>query len=179
MIHKYYSEPLISSLPTLKKLEVSFCNSLRYVFNSSMAGHFVHLKELNISYCSMMEAVVEREEEIEDGQERKVDTTLFPQLGKLQLNNLPNLRRFCHFTHTLDLPMLSELDIWHCPSMDAFSEGHVSTPNLSLLDISWNGDLNNALPLLQEVRSHILWRILSAHFILHTGSSMHITKLST
>ncbi|KAH7839851.1 hypothetical protein Vadar_009638 [Vaccinium darrowii] len=102
-----------------------------------------------------MEAVVEREEEIEDEQERKVDTTLFPQLGKLQLNNLPNLRRFCHFTHTLELPMLSELDIWHCPSMYAFSMGHVSTPNLSLPDVSWNGDLNNALPLLQEKREKV------------------------
>ncbi|KAH7840319.1 hypothetical protein Vadar_015529 [Vaccinium darrowii] len=158
---KYFSELLISSFPTVKKLEVSFFRGSGYVFHSSLAGHLVHLKELNISNCWDVEAVFGREEEIEDGQERKVDTTLFPQLRKLQLNNLLNLKRFCHFTHTLELPMLSELDIRGCHSMEEFSLGHVSTPNLSSPgiswnrvlnpDISWNGDLNNAIRLLQKV----------------------------
>ncbi|KAH7854769.1 hypothetical protein Vadar_017612 [Vaccinium darrowii] len=144
------SELPTSSFSKLKKLEVRYCASLRNIFHPSMARGLVSLQELLIKGCSTLEAVVGKEEEVQGGHGRKIDKTLFPQLGELQLGSLPNLRRFCHFTHPLELPLLSEMDILFCPRMDEFSLGHVSAPNLSLPGILWNGDLNNAMQLLQK-----------------------------
>ncbi|KAH7853284.1 hypothetical protein Vadar_000920 [Vaccinium darrowii] len=144
------SELPTSSFSKLKKLEVRYCASLRNIFHPSMARGLVNLQELIIKGCSTLEAIVGKEEEVQGGHGRKIDKTLFPQLGELQLGSLPNLRRFCHFTHPLELPLLNEMDILFCPRMDEFSLGHVSAPNLSLPDTLWNGDLNNAMQLLQK-----------------------------
>jgi len=109
----------------------------------------VNLQDLLIDDCSTLEVVVGKEEEVGHG--RKIDKTLFPQLIKLQLGSLPKLKRFCHFTQPLEIPLLRAMGIADCPSMDAFSWGPVSVPNLSLPGISLNGDLNNAIQSLQKM----------------------------
>ncbi|KAH7854981.1 hypothetical protein Vadar_019801 [Vaccinium darrowii] len=149
------SELLSSSFSKLEKLEVSNCTSLRNMFHPSMAGCLVNLKELLIEDFSTLEAVVGKEEEVgEHG--IKMDKTMFPQLGKLHLRSLPNLRMFCQFTYPLELPLLSKMVIVLCPSMDVFSLGKVSTPNLSLSSLLGYGDLINAKQLLREAR-HQYW----------------------
>ncbi|KAH7844304.1 hypothetical protein Vadar_026625 [Vaccinium darrowii] len=143
------SELPTASFTKLKELKVRYCGSLRNMFHPSMAGGLLNLQNLFISDCSILEAVVGKEEQV-GGHGRQKEKTLFPKLGKLQLGRLPNLRRFCHFTHPLEIPLLSKVDILDCPNMDAFSLEPVSAPNLSLPGTSWKGDLNNAIPLLQE-----------------------------
>ncbi|KAH7853817.1 hypothetical protein Vadar_006917 [Vaccinium darrowii] len=135
-------------IPSLEYLRLSGLENVRNVFNPSMAGGLVNLQNLSIDDCSTLEVVVGKEEEVGHG--RKIDKTLFPQLIKLQLGSLLKLKRFCHFTQPLEIPLLRAMGIADCPSMDAFSLGHVSVPNLSLPGISWNGDLNNAIQSLQK-----------------------------
>ncbi|KAH7856168.1 hypothetical protein Vadar_033533 [Vaccinium darrowii] len=144
------SELFDFSFSKLKELEVEDCGSLTDLFHPSMAGILVNLQKLVIKNCHKMNSVVGREEEIEDGQGRAIEKTLFPQLIVLELHRLPNLRRFCYFTHPIE-SQLRRIYISDCPSMDAFSLGNVSAPNLSLPGVSWNGNLNNAIQLLQEV----------------------------
>ncbi|KAH7855734.1 hypothetical protein Vadar_028231 [Vaccinium darrowii] len=143
------SELLDFSFSKLKELEVEDCGSLTDLFPPSMAGGLVNLQKLVIKNCQKMKAVVGREEEIEDGQGRAIEKTPFPQLIVLELHRLPNLSRFCYFTHSIE-SQLRRIYISDCPSMEAFSLGNVSAPNLSLPRISWNGNLNNAIQLLQE-----------------------------
>ncbi|KAH7853964.1 hypothetical protein Vadar_008583 [Vaccinium darrowii] len=152
---KYVSDLWCSKLPSssfskLEKLTVGDCGSLRNIFHPSMAGGLVNVKELLIEDCSTLEAVVGKEEEVEGEHGIKIDKTLFPQLGKLDLHSLPNLRMFCHFAYPLELPLLSEMAILFCPSMDVFSLGRMSTPNLSLSSLRGYGDLINAKQLLRE-----------------------------
>lgn len=106
----------------LKELEVEDCGSLRNMFHFSMAGGLVNLQKLIIRNCLEMEVVVGGEEEIEDGQGREIERTLFPQLIELELCRLPRLRRFCDSTHPIDdqLSQLSKIHISDCPGMDAF-----------------------------------------------------------
>jgi hypothetical protein len=139
------------AIPSLEYLQLSGLENVRNVFNPSMAGGLVNLQDLLIDDCSTLEVVVGKEEEV-GGHGRKIDKTLlFPQLIKLQLGSLPKLKRFCHFTQPLEIPLLRAMGIADCPSMDAFSWGPVSVPNLSLPGISLNGDLNNAVQSLQKM----------------------------
>ncbi|KAH7858452.1 hypothetical protein Vadar_024013 [Vaccinium darrowii] len=92
-----------------------------------------------------MEMIVDWEE----GQEREIPKTMFPQLMNLELKSLPRLTRFCHFTHIpIELPLLSKIDISGCRSMDAFFFGPVSAPNFYFQGVS--GNINQAIEFMQE-----------------------------
>ncbi|XP_058202402.1 uncharacterized protein LOC131316902 [Rhododendron vialii] len=88
------SELPTSSFSQLKTLNVRGFTNLRSMFHPSIVGGLANLSELVIKDCSKMEGVVYWEEEIEDGQGRKVEKTLFPLLRKLELSNLPNFVSF-------------------------------------------------------------------------------------
>ncbi|KAF7148449.1 hypothetical protein RHSIM_Rhsim03G0023800 [Rhododendron simsii] len=124
------------TFPRLKNLELEGCASLRNIFRPCMVKVLENLRELIVNDCLKMESVIDKEEEEQDGQERKTDKTLFHSLSKLELRGLPELRKFCHFTRPLELTLLSKMVICDCPSMDSFSSGPVSTPNLSLKGVS-------------------------------------------
>ncbi|KAH7855474.1 hypothetical protein Vadar_025311 [Vaccinium darrowii] len=127
-----------SSLSKLNFLKAKRCVKLKNIFRPSMAEVFVNLQELIINDCSKMKAIVDGEEEVEDGQRRKTGETLFPHFSKLELRHLPELRRVCHFAHPLKLPLLSQMVIEVCPSLNSFSSGSVSTPNLFARDVSYD-----------------------------------------
>ncbi|KAG5555916.1 hypothetical protein RHGRI_006538 [Rhododendron griersonianum] len=93
------SELPTSSFSKLKKLNVRGFANLRRTFHPSMVGGLANLSELVIIDCLKMEGVVYWEEEIEDGQGRKVEKTMFPLLRKLQLLRLPNLVSFFPDAH--------------------------------------------------------------------------------
>ncbi|KAH7847078.1 hypothetical protein Vadar_021591 [Vaccinium darrowii] len=136
----WFSELPTGSFSELKELEVIECKNLRTTFPPSMVEALANLEKLVIRNCSKMEAVVNSEEK---GQGRKIDKAMFPQLKKLELHSLPNLRMFCSFTRPSDLPLLRQKDIRDCPSMDAFSLGHLSFPKLCLPGTSSKDILNH------------------------------------
>nr|POE88931.1 disease resistance protein [Quercus suber] len=74
----------------LRIVKVENCDQLKFVFTSSIAKGLSQLQELEIRECSIMGAVVIKEEgDIEDG-----DMILFPQLRRLALQRLPKLMSF-------------------------------------------------------------------------------------
>ncbi|KAH7858563.1 hypothetical protein Vadar_025316 [Vaccinium darrowii] len=111
------------------------------MFCPSMAAVLVNLQTLTIKNCSKMEMIVDWEE----GQEREIPKTLFPQLMNLELKSLPRLTRFCHFTHPIELPLLSKIDISGCRSMNF---GPVSAPNFYFQGVS--GNIDHAIEFMQK-----------------------------
>ena len=89
----------MGSFQSLRKLEVSNCNELIFVFSLTILGCFGQLQELVIKNCKVMHAIVamERKHEIqvnEITEDNKTDIVDFTQLRTLDLQNLPNLMGF-------------------------------------------------------------------------------------
>ncbi|XP_059441636.1 disease resistance protein At4g27190-like [Corylus avellana] len=79
-----------TSFRNLRIVKVQHCDKLKFVFSSSMAWGLKQLEELEVRECSIMGAIVMREEgSIED-----TDAFLFPQLRRLALKHLPELISF-------------------------------------------------------------------------------------
>ncbi|KAH7854329.1 hypothetical protein Vadar_012615 [Vaccinium darrowii] len=68
--------------------EIDGCHSLRYVFGPSLVKSISQLRQLTIRGCEMLSRIVA--EENETG-ESSVDEVKFPQLERLELQDLPNL----------------------------------------------------------------------------------------
>ncbi|KAI7990670.1 putative disease resistance protein [Camellia lanceoleosa] len=115
------------SFNKLIELNVSDCGSLRNMFSPFMARHLVHLKRLVIIKCSMMEEVVAKEEDEEEG---RINRTPLPKLECLKLIDLPELKSFCHVTHDWELPLVDNVTVLKCPEMKTFSHGVICTPKL-------------------------------------------------
>ena len=83
------------SFGNLRKLEVYDCDSLRFMFSSSVVGYFSKLQEIDIRRCNGMSAIVakEREEEIEIN-DIMTNTMEFPQLRCFRIECLPSLMGF-------------------------------------------------------------------------------------
>lgn len=76
----------------LEIIEVEACSSLRKLFSSSVLKSLVQLRRLKIRDCSVMEDIIEKCETRSIGE--KITETLLPNLRRLELLNLPNLRSF-------------------------------------------------------------------------------------
>jgi hypothetical protein len=74
------------SFGNLRKLEVCGCDSLRFMFSSSVVGYFSKLQEIDIRDCTGMSAIVakESEEEIEIN-DITTNTMEFPQLRCIRI----------------------------------------------------------------------------------------------
>ncbi|XP_028072102.1 probable disease resistance protein At4g27220 isoform X1 [Camellia sinensis] len=165
------------SFNKLIKLCVSDCGSLKNLFSPFMARYLVHLKELVINKCSMMEEVVAKEEDKEEG---RINRTPLPKLEYLELEDLPELKSFCHVTHVWELPLVENITVLNCPEMKTFSPGVVCTPKLQRVfvkkgrvkwypgkegeDWLWISDLNQTiLHLIKKQQQEQLQQDLQQH----------------
>ncbi|KAI8562452.1 hypothetical protein RHMOL_Rhmol03G0038700 [Rhododendron molle] len=128
------SELPTSSFFKLETLNVRGFVNLRSTFHPSLVGGLANLSELVITDCSKMEGVVYWEEEIEDGQGRKVEKTLFPLLRKLQLCSLPKLVSF--FPNVNTTTLAKSINHHHNPLQPRplFNE-KVAIPSLEYLEL--------------------------------------------
>ncbi|CAN6726165.1 unnamed protein product [Malus baccata var. baccata] len=101
-------EVLMANLTTLI---VHRCDSLRFLFSSSMAKCLGQLKHLTISKCQIMEEIVGEKEENTDG--------MFCKLKHLWLQHLPNLTKFSSGSY-IEFPSLELLDLDDCPKLEIF-----------------------------------------------------------
>ncbi|THG01803.1 hypothetical protein TEA_006149 [Camellia sinensis var. sinensis] len=101
----------------LRSLRGKGCGKLRNLFSSSLAKLFVKLQELEITECVVMEAVIAKEQRVDD--EVTPSTIIFPQLTSLKLNALPNLMSFCPQDYTFEGSFLKNLQVINCPKMEA------------------------------------------------------------
>ncbi|KAL5844625.1 hypothetical protein ACOSQ4_010583 [Xanthoceras sorbifolium] len=107
-------QPMYSCFQNLTKIIIDGCDTLKYVFSSSMFESLIQLEVLEISNCKLMEVVT-----ITAG--GSISNTLFPKLYRLHLKHLPELTTFCNFIgNSIELPSLARLWLENCPKMHTF-----------------------------------------------------------
>ncbi|XP_044468901.1 probable disease resistance protein At4g27220 isoform X2 [Mangifera indica] len=105
-----------SCVQTLKSLIVEGCNSLKFLFSTSMAKYLMQLHNLEIRNCMSMEAVIKTEGL---GREEDITKITFPKLFYLELKDLPKCMRF-GAGEFLEFPSLEALHIQSCPNLKTF-----------------------------------------------------------
>ncbi|KAF3970561.1 hypothetical protein CMV_005761 [Castanea mollissima] len=80
----------LASFRNLSTVKVEHCEKLKFIFSLSIAKSLSQLQTLEIRECSIMGAIVEKEE----GGAEDRDMILFPQLRHLVLHCLPKLMSF-------------------------------------------------------------------------------------
>ncbi|XP_044471570.1 uncharacterized protein LOC123200443 isoform X2 [Mangifera indica] len=107
----------------LETLTVKNCWNLKSLFPVSMAASLLQLKKLELFSCGL-EIIVAKQ---------KVNGTpkfLFPQLTRLRLDNLPELKHFYMGSYTAEWPMLKELLVYKCWKIKVYALDGESQPAL-------------------------------------------------
>ncbi|KAH7842257.1 hypothetical protein Vadar_003304 [Vaccinium darrowii] len=114
-----YPPTILQGFQNLKSVYVVNCGSLRILFSPFVARLLVNLRELYIASCGAMVAIIgwEQEEEEDDG--FRIDTSIFPQLAILGLWDLKLLTSFCPQACTFQGSVLEYVEIRNCPAMES------------------------------------------------------------
>uniref|UniRef100_A0A2N9HDE3 AAA+ ATPase domain-containing protein n=1 Tax=Fagus sylvatica TaxID=28930 RepID=A0A2N9HDE3_FAGSY len=123
----------LTSFRNLRIVKVEHCEKLKFVFSSSIAKGLSQLQELEIRECSIMGAIVLKEEAgVEDR-----DMILLPQLRHLVLHRLPKLMSFLSTQKSVINDageIIPECDLdFHMPIL----LDQVVFPNLETLELSY------------------------------------------
>ncbi|KAK8570803.1 hypothetical protein V6N13_103206 [Hibiscus sabdariffa] len=157
------------SCPALEWLVVKECHKLKYVFTSSIVKSFVHLKTFWVSYCDEMEGVIEGTLAAEEGIRSNI--RLFPNLDSLELFELSKLKNFCCGINSIEFPLLRNLQIEFCPTLNKFTfdDGKSKTPSHYLFNEKVNFPVLEKL----EIRGvDNLERLWAEQFVEHSFSKL-------
>ncbi|XP_057744732.1 uncharacterized protein LOC130962545 [Arachis stenosperma] len=116
------------NFPSLKKVEVTKCNRLEYMFTFSTAKSFKSLKQMKISKCESLKTVV-----LAEADEPRELT--FSYLWNLSLSESPKLGSFFTGKSTLKFQAYLYIEISQCKIMKTFSHGDVEAPKLNIVKI--------------------------------------------
>ncbi|XP_028772111.1 uncharacterized protein LOC114729297 [Neltuma alba] len=106
------------SFPSLRRVDVSYCESLTSLFPASIAkGMLRDLEELRISDCGI-EVIVAKDQVSEP----VASTFVFSRLTSLALFSLQNLKNFYPQRHTLEWPCLQRLSVTNCGELEIFEK---------------------------------------------------------
>ncbi|KAH9752939.1 Disease resistance protein [Citrus sinensis] len=149
----------------LTKVIVWSCDCLKYLFSYSMVNSLAKLQHLEISYCESMEGVVDTTGWSERDEGKLIELKVFPKLHSLKLEWLPELTSFAntgqiHSDLVVEFPSLLNLEIHGCNNMLRFIstsspadtlhsemqspplfDEKVLLPRLEVLDIAWMANL--------------------------------------
>ncbi|KAE8125071.1 hypothetical protein FH972_019908 [Carpinus fangiana] len=125
--------PKLTSFGKLRVVKVEHCDKLKYFFSSSIARGLSQLEKLEIGECSIMGAIVMKEE----GEMKDECTLLFPRLRHLVLEHLPKLKSFLStqnslITHDAEEIISEGKPDFHMPILHE----QVVFPNLESLKLS-------------------------------------------
>jgi hypothetical protein len=116
-------------------LKVTECQCLNHVFPLHMAKELQNLQELYVEECGI--EIIVAQDEIAD----TVPILIFPELTSLSLRDLTHLRSVYRGFHTLDCPVLRDVDVLHCDKLELFTttsrncRDNVTVDTLPLLSI--------------------------------------------
>ncbi|KAE8695439.1 Detected protein of confused Function [Hibiscus syriacus] len=182
------SQPLISvqqplfwvteeAFPNLEELHVIRNRNMKEIWHGALPNlYFPQLTRMCVIYCQMLkEIIASTTDELMNG-------IVFSQLKSLELDRLPILSRFCTGNYTLVFPSLEEVIMRHCPKMELFTKGKLSTPKLHGLQSTkgeyvglWEGDLNAVIQQLFVEKTNYV-RLLHRLFTLKSSSSRILTN---
>ncbi|EXB66982.1 putative disease resistance protein [Morus notabilis] len=114
------TESKIIAFQNLVFLQIQSCGILKCVFPLYIAERLVNLEEFLISFCGSMEEIICRNEGNGVDEVETRNGELFSQLKVLTLKYLNGLTRFCGATSTIELPLLTELQMITVPTLKTF-----------------------------------------------------------
>ncbi|XVF31255.1 hypothetical protein REPUB_Repub16aG0129700 [Reevesia pubescens] len=119
-------------LKNLQHLEVYECNSLTYIFTTSMALDLVQLEKMVIKNCLMLEQIITND----GAEEATTNTIMFPSLQSITLESCSNFTSFYLGSLTVECPYLTNLCVKDCPKMVAFASSSPIEQNIKPIDIA-------------------------------------------
>lgn len=143
------------SFQSLLILKVTKCHGMTHLLTSSMARSLTQLRVMIISECEAMIQIVAADDEDdekgggEDHQTGGGDDVVLDKLAALMLEKLPNLVNFYSGHNITRLPNLRLFFLSHCPQMQSFCKGDISTPKLKAISLP-GPDHNAAADLLES-----------------------------
>ncbi|KAH1199679.1 putative disease resistance protein [Glycine max] len=105
---------------SLQEVCISNCQSLKSLFPTSVANH---LAKLDVRSCATLEEIFLENEAALKGETKPFN---FHCLTSLTLWELPELKYFYNGKHSLEWPMLTQLDVYHCDKLKLFTTEHHS-----------------------------------------------------
>jgi len=106
------------SFSFLKKLLVSDCPQLQYLFTTSVAKKLVNLEEITVLKCESLKEIVAKEGDEEEpkvkGEDKYENEIIFMKLEKLMLGLLGKLESFYTGSCTLNFPSLRNVVVIQC-----------------------------------------------------------------
>ncbi|KMZ73505.1 NB-ARC domain-containing disease resistance protein [Zostera marina] len=122
------------SFERLERIYIYSCDRLKFIFPWNVAECVVCLEELNISSCSELENIIEKDDQGVSGSKAR---TLFPKLRHLRLRDLPNLENVwkheCDEKSEMEWHSLEYLYVWDCEKLNRLFMGKNSAPNLQFM----------------------------------------------
>ncbi|GLT96548.1 hypothetical protein SLE2022_141610 [Rubroshorea leprosula] len=107
----------ILNFKKLKRLKISYCSSLEYLFTPSMVSGLGHLENLVVSSCQDLKQVI-----MVKGVEEVVNTELiFPRLNSITLFCCDKLSSFYAGSSALKFQLAIKIEIYNCPNMITFA----------------------------------------------------------
>ncbi|XP_034707669.1 disease resistance protein At4g27190-like isoform X2 [Vitis riparia] len=141
------------SFGNLKTLKVMKCHGLKIFLSLTMATGFLHLQNIEIGECNVMQQIIayERESEIIEDGHGGTTLQLFPELQSLRLYKLPELMNFSSKVETTSSTSLARnaRSEGNCDNRMSFFSNQVSFPILKKLIL-------HDLPKLREIWHHQL-----------------------
>ncbi|XP_044470810.1 uncharacterized protein LOC123199790 isoform X3 [Mangifera indica] len=134
----------------LKRLKLESCRKMTYVFPFSIAKSLKQLQSLEITYCKVLEKIVEEEEGAE-----VVVNSIFPQVTELVLKNLPKLTILYPGIHASEFSMFKRLEIEFCRNLTSRHLGLQDDNKKGALPISENKGENKSLTISLDYSAYI------------------------
>ncbi|KAG4937123.1 hypothetical protein JHK85_052042 [Glycine max] len=117
---EHICNPNPDEILSLQEVCISNCQSLKSLFPTSVANH---LAKLDVRSCATLEEIFVENEAALKGETKPFN---FHCLTSLTLWELPELKYFYNGKHSLEWPMLTQLDVYHCDKLKLFTTEHHS-----------------------------------------------------
>nr|KYP76990.1 hypothetical protein KK1_021253 [Cajanus cajan] len=121
---------LTMSFSCLKKVSISNCPKLQYLFTSSAAKKLMMLEEIKVEECESLKEIVAKELDVIS------EVVKFERLNNIVLHSLPSLIWFSSGSDTLQLSSLITVHIRKCPNMKIFSKGVIYAESFQGIQMS-------------------------------------------
>ncbi|XP_020224999.1 uncharacterized protein LOC109806876 [Cajanus cajan] len=125
------------SFSCLKRVSISNCPQLQYLFTSFMAKKLMNLEEITIKECESVKEIVAKQGDSTS------EAIKFERLNTIVVDSLPSLICFYSDSDTLQLPSLIKVHIWQCPNLKYFSQGAIDAK--SFLGVQMSLDTSDDL----------------------------------
>ncbi|KAK8312527.1 hypothetical protein V6Z11_D01G046500 [Gossypium hirsutum] len=140
----------------LREIRVHCCNNLTYIFPETLIPYLPQLSILKIKSCVNLKKIIGNDDILASssslqGPQLKMKM-VFPQLKKIELENLSKLESFSPVGYHLEFPCLHSLDIKKCSKMiTSFSADYLTMTVHAKIDQA--SQLNDTSP----SRADIIW----------------------